>query len=389
MFKKRMRLATVLFGMVLVATVVTGGAMAVTAKSNGVETKPSVYYGDVEEMEGVKLEVYTLEGIWLEDTERLLVRPEEPTIDTFHQIRTLTMTDGKLQKGLVYKNGDGTKIVGRTYEVNLNLSFSEEEKQGAYERTGSELSYDLTGEINNGFYRYFNVPKYEFQTWSVKDYITFAEEEYEYSPLHFDGEHKIYLSELGDGIYGYIGLEPVGFAEQSESLGTPEICVTVNKGIYRFLEDGATECVFRMGTLADDFSFLWMISKEEEKTFIIVGTKGMDAVAYVYSMERGTVEERLLWKTDGEAEAWYDRVASCSLADVCFHGDRVYLSYATATTGWLQVAMSVFENGKRVFEGELLKEKFGDYPLMDFSLSSNGENKRNSIPEKIKITVEQ
>ena len=362
MFKKRMRLAIVVFAVILVMTAVSVVFLTVTARKNGVETEAFVLHGDMSELEGVTLDVFTVEGVRLDDIRCVATNEMLPEIDTYHQIRTFTVSDGLLQNGLAYEKGDGTEIVNRYFTV------IEVRKNG-------ESSCELTGEAYNGFYRYFDVPNFEYLTWRVKDY--------------FDGTSvythrlsvRIELSELDGGIYGYIGLEPVYKERYSEQI------FTVNKGIYRFFEDGTTEFICPMGTLAEDFSFLWMIPKEEEKALTVVGMKGNDLVAYIYSLADKTIEEKILWKSEGEVKDWYGYAVSGNLADICFVGDKVYLGYASVATGWFQVEMIVFEDGNRVFEGELLKEEFGYHPLSDFSMRTNEENEVDSVPEKIKISV--
>lgn len=442
MFKKRIRIAVILAVTVTALTLFFAGYVGVTAKKNGAPAELKVLYGDIEAVGTVEIKITETENT-AADAFELVQKKVKGTGVVYENTRSVTMEDGQAELGYSLEKKTATVGEDRMYEAEYALSFPNRHKGGAHEINGASVSCDVTVKLYKGWYSYLNAVEYR-----IEDYATFGEEdtllyyynkqgseEYECVSLSvpLDGSTQ-YLSRLNGASYGYLGVEPEyayrcdytyygggesdsngvtagaygsmthekweleeiienipnrEFAKELQEHGLPEIEMTVNKGIYRFNEDGTAECVCLLKELGDDFSFLWMIPHEVSNTLTLVGTKGNTLVAYVYSLEQNRIETQVLWEAE-DISSWYEEAEGSLIADLVSDGTKTYLCYAWMGTGWAQARLAVFENGDRVFEGEVLRESTFDSELLqDFSLASNEERFIEVFPEKVEITLKK
>ena len=255
--------------------------------------------------------------------------------------------------------------------------------------SGKEFSYDLKWYLTDG-YTYYGEDKY-----LLPAYVTFAEEDsfyyeglgpeyYEEStfPWSLDDVSRYtgrFLCELDGKLYGY----PV--AEQEKDFGASEVHMTVKQGIYRFDENGTAECVLPMGERGEDFSFLWLIGTEENHTLTVIGAKGYSLLAYTYDVDAGTIEETVLWKVGEEFTDWMENASMCIKADFVTDGKRMYLCYTDIN--YNKVRLVVFEEGQRLFEGELLERGNRPDGLKDLSMSLNETTENLSVLDTLEISL--
>ena len=167
--------------------------------------------------------------------------------------------------------------------------------------------------------------------------------------------------------------------------------MTVRKGIYRFEEDGTAECVVELGEYGDGFPYLWIVANEKENTLTLIGEKEKRLFAHVYHLDTGKIEERELWNgadTPEVFEEWlYESVNGLKMADFITVEERSYLC-CTAIYG-SQVNLTVFEDGNRVFEGEVLQtgKGYDGFEGIDFLMSTNELIGAASVMDKVEIIL--
>ena len=74
------------------------------------------------------------------------------------------------------------------------------------------------------------------------------------------------------------------------------------------------------------------------------------------------------------------------MADMVTEEGRSYLC-RTATYG-SQVNLSIFEDGKRLFEGEVLQRE-SDFEGLDFSMNTNESMWSSSVVDKVEIILQE
>lgn len=370
MFKKRMRVAVILFVCLTVFSAAGAVFIGITVKHNKGTGTVTVLSGDIEKAAGVKICVRTAERIWTDDKEWFNRENMDTDAKYFYQTQTVEIAGNHAMSGRSYESVKQSDVKNRMYFSGLSADFPK---------------YYLEWFLCDGFdYRVDESP------YRVKDYVTFEAEDtflyyydgrgpkqYEGFSLslnegyHYSGR---YLCELNGALYGYLWIEP-----------EYEIHMTVNKGIYRFDEDGTATCILRMGDDAKAFSFLWLVAGEEENTLAVIGAKDNALLAYVYSFDTDEAEERVLWDGGEEFTAWFEEADTCILADMVTDGERSFLCYTDINLS--RVRLSVFEAGSRVFEGEVLQKEYGFGSLQDFSMKVNEANWWEWVADKIEITL--
>lgn len=446
MFKKRIRVAEVAFLSILVMTVLVGAVWKFSGNS-GKGTEPvKVKAGDIKEAEGVTVQVGTVDAV-CKNYEQWKDRTDPENVpEYFYRTRTAEVTGDKAVTGLRYEKQTAEEQRNRVYYWKLMPEFSKRYVQGSHRVKGSEFSFDLEWYLSDN---YFGEGETKYR---IKEYVTLAEEEeflyyydglgpkyYEAAPFDFEGGRSYNgscLCELDGVTYGYVGCEPrqeflcrysyaeqweeenyIGspvsvsaattmgiwdfeetceeidnrdFAKELSAFGEKELHLTVKKGIYRFGEDGTAECVTELGAYGDGFSYFWLVANEEEHSLTLIGGKGKRLLAYTWDSETGTVEETVLWDatdTPEEYEEWLHVTANnYALADLVTKGAKSYLC-RTAVFG-SQVNLSVFENGSRVFEGEVLQRE-SDFEGLDFSMTTNETTWSASITDQVEIYLNQ
>lgn len=370
MFKKRMRVAVLLFVCLTVFSVAVAVFIGITEKHNKGTGTVTVLSGDIEKAAGVKICVGTAERIWTDEKEWLNRENLDADAKYFYQTQTIEIAGNQATSGRSYKSVKQSDVKNRMYFSGLSADSAQ---------------YYLEWFLCDGFdYRVDESP------YRVKDYVTFEAEDtflYDYDgrgPKQYEGfslskneGHSYrgrYLCELNGALYGYLWIEP-----------EYKLHMTVNKGIYRFDEDGTATCILRMGNYAKDFSFLWLVAGEEEHTLTVIGAKDNALLAYVYSFDTDEVEEKVLWDGGEELSAWFEVADTCILADMVTDGERSLLCYTDIYLS--RVKLSVFEAGSMVFEGEILQQEYGFDGLQDFSMNVNEANWREWMADEIEITL--
>lgn len=139
-----------------------------------------------------------------------------------------------------------------------------------------------------------------------------------------------------------------------------------------------------MDWIGNDFSVRWLATEEEKNTLTVIGKRGNMLLAYGYSLDTGEVEETVLWDSGADVTEWFDDVSNYILADVVTDGERCYICYTDIDLS--KVNLVVFEDGKRVFEGEVFQQE-SEFDGLDFSVNSNEFYERSSRVDKLEITV--
>ncbi len=426
MFKRRIRVAEVAFLTVLVLTALVACFWKGSEKHSKGTGEIKVIAGDVKKAEGVNIQVGTVDTFW-----HMFNRWSKQSylgydVGWFYKTRTAKLSGNQAVTGLGYEKQTESEQRNRMYYWWLRSEFPQKYMQGSHRVSGNDFSYDLVWYLSDGF------EFTESRSYEIKDYVTLAEEDvflyyydslgpkyYKAALLPFEvgsGLDEVSLCELDGVAYGYVGAEPeVGFhctystsatkevwdfeqtceeidnrdfAKELAEFGEPELHLTVRKGIYRFDMKGTAECVIRLGEYGDGFSYLWIVTNEEEHTLTVIGAKENRLLAYTYSPEQGTVEEQVLWNAADAPEvfeAWMNETAKdYELADMVTEEGRTYLC-RTAFYG-SQVNLSIFEDGNRVFEGEVLQPE-SDFEGLDFSLAANETTWFESVVDKVEIQL--
>lgn len=392
MFKKRIRVAGVMFGLILMLTFVCLVGWLISVKISKGTEELKVLTGDPDIVEGVNISLGVAQRIW--DREEYYFDRETAVqnADHFYKTRTAQITKGQVETGLSYKRERGSELKNRMLFCGLSPEFPQKAVEGTHWVTGKEFSYDLKWYLTDG-YTYYGEERYLFP-----EYVTFAEEDsfsYEgLGPEYYDenrvGWNTLYgdvvshysgrfLCELDGKLYGY----PV--AEPEDDFDISEIHMMEKQGIYRFDENGFAECVFSMNERGDGFSFLWLIGEEEKNALTVIGAEENKLLAYTYYVDSDRAEEKILWNSGEEFSSWRDNAAMCIRADFVTVGERMYLCYTDMDFN--KVRLVVFEKGQRVFEGELLEREDGPDGLQDFSMSLNETTGNLSVLDKLEISL--
>ena len=394
MFKKRIRVASVLCVAILVLTLFCLIWWKVSEKNSRGTGTLKVLTGDPDIVEGVKISLGVAERVWDSDAVYADRETAVRKADHFYKTRTAQIVKGKVETGLSYKRDKKDGLKNRMLFCGLSPEFPQKAVKGTHQVSGKDFSYHLKWYLTDG-HTYRAEEKYLFPA-----YVTFAEEDsffyeglgaknYEENlegvdPLFWDDVRHYsgrFLCELDGKLYGY----PV--AEPGDEFGTSEVHMTVNRGIYRFEEHGTAECVFPMDERGNDFSFLWLIGEEEKNALTVIGAKENSLLAYTYFPDLNSVEETVLWKGGEEFSGWMETAEMCIMADLISEGDRMYLCYTDID--YNRVRIVVFENGQRIFEGELLEREYGSEELRDFSMSLNETTGYLSVLDKLEISLER
>jgi len=446
MFKKRIRVAGVVFVAILVLTLLCIVWWKVSEKTSMGTGTLKVLTGSTDMAEGVKISLGVAERVW--NTEGAYADRETAVrkADHFYQTRTAQIAEQAVETGLHYEKQEVSEQRNRMIFQKLSPEFSQRGVQGKHWVKGNEFSCDLEWYLSEGHF-------YESETkYRIEDYVTLAEEEaflYYYDglgPKYYEAdslalilveENPYYASrlcELDGAMYAYVedelpqkfvcrysyaeqaGAESAGntatssalmtrelwdfeitceridnrdFAEELSAFGEPELRLTARKGIYRFAEDGTAECVIEAGEYGDVWPY-WLVANEEEHTLTLIGKKEKRLLAYNCCLETGEVEEVVLWDaTDASEEFedwWYETVSGYELADMVTEEGRSYLCRTSTFGRGSQVNLSIFEDGNRVFEGEVLQPE-SDFEGVDFSLTANETDWFASIVDKVEIQL--
>lgn len=432
MFKKRIKVAWILLLTILVLTISCIAVWKISENSKG-EGEFRVFMGNAAVADGVQVSVVNIEKVW--QTEKVWREREYMDSDTlyFYRTRTGEVTGDHVITGLDYEKKDVEELTHGMVVCNLQVDFSKQNVEGAHILSGEELTYDLLWEISD-LYSYNEATEYR-----LEDYVTFSEEDkllyyydengeewYEAFSLSMDNEYSYvghHLQEVGGALYGYIEMEPrvefwckknvsgggdvksgsmgefmVGletameeikdpaFRAAVDEVGNSEVHMKVNKGIYRFDENGTATCVFKMGERAKDFTFRWLVA--EEDTLTVIGEKGNRLLAYSYCLADGSVTEQVLWNGEKEPEVfaeWWKKTGGYWSAAMATKGERSYLAYTA--TAFSETRLVVFESGKCLFEGEILPAEKEYSSLTDFSMNVNKAPWLRSEIERVEIRL--
>lgn len=391
MFKKRIRVAGVMFGLILMLTFVCLVGWLISVKISKGTEELKVLTGDPDIVEGVNISLGVAERIW--DRGEYYFERETAVrhADHFYKTRTAQITKGQVETGLSYKRDKKTGLKNRMLFCGLSPEFPQKEVKGTHFVSGKDFSYDLKWYLTDG-YTYYGEERYLFPA-----YVTFGEEatfyfeglEPEDYEENLEGRNLLFwddtgqysgrfLCELNGALYGYPTAEP------EDDFGTSEVSMTVNRGIYRFEENGTVTCVFPMNERGDEFSFLWLMGEEEKNALTVIGAKGNALLAYTYAVDTETVEEKVLWNGGEEFSSWVESAERCIMADFVTDGERMYLCYTDMD--YNKVRLVVFEDGQRLFEGELLEREHTPERLQDFSMNLNETTENLSVLDKLEIS---
>lgn len=430
MFKKRIRCVSIVLISILSLSVVFAVLLGVTLRHNKGSEELTVLAGDASFAEGVEISLF-------EQDESSFHWSNYPAdlcqCSTDYQNTYRIRFDGT-KASMNVSCGTIDKEFGtyshRYYFDTLGNGFGEEE--GYREINGSEFPGQLFVYMYN---RYSSLFGYRY---SKDDYITFGEEDkflYYYNkdsrrsyegfsfPVKDNSETEKSICYLNGKAYVYCFREPTyeyyctynkysdqggasasvetqqwNFEEACENVpdtwyvsklkefGMPEITMHVKKGIYCIAEDSTLTYVLPMNDTEKEFDFLWMASVEEENALSVIGRTGDMLVEFRYYVETGTVTEHVLWDAGDELTDWFEAVEGVTNIDIMEEGGRTYLCYSkqfyepaeeeySYAEGNL-VRLVVFEQGNRVFEGEIRLQKESDDVLQDFSLNTNEEHDR-------------
>ena len=379
MFKKRIRAASVTFVALFALTVLCIIAWKVSEERSTRIGKIKVLTGTLDEVEGVEVGIGKYE--YVRNTSGIGKLELASTKWSCNMTRNARISDGTVRTEFRYTKGN--EPWNKRCFVGVLANFPQKDEGGRHLVSGKEFSYDLQWHMEN-----FN-DNYRDVFFEFPDYITFADDD----RFYYNGAEKItwlngiewkpvsysnnVLCEINGSMYGYVGIGP------EEEFDLSEVHMTVNRGIYRFCQDGTAECVFLMGERAEGFSQLWMIAGEENNTLKIIGTKENKLLMYEYSLDTGMAEEKVLWVGDDAFFAWYEEADSCIFADMVTRGERTYLCYTNLYFD--KVKLMVFEEEIKVFEGELLQKEYDMESLYNFSMMNSNERTIDSSVNRIEI----
>ena len=395
MFKKRIRVACVVFATMLVLLAGCSVWWIITEKNSTGTGKMEVIAGSADMVDGVTVSTGILGKRAYSKLSRYRLINLDRKAEYFYRTERTEITGGQTKTGIDYEKYDVSELRNRWCYTSLLSDFPQYQTAGMHMVKGNEISYDLKWHLDDGYSAYRNdLEQSGITEYRIEDYVTFsAEDEYLY---YYDGEgpdcyeafcmmpadgtsyRGTQICEVNGGVYGYIETEPYVFfqcirsnangyrlnywdfeetceqidnrsyADKLSELGMPEVHMTVKKGIYRFDENGDAACVFPMGEYADGFTFRWLVPEEETNTLMVIGTKGKRLLKYRCNLSNGNIEEQVLWDAEDEPEAfeeWKKNSRLCDMADLVTNDGRSYLYYVGG--------LSVFEKETRVFEGKI------------------------------------
>ncbi len=437
MFKKRKRCATIGLISILSLSVVFAVLLGVTLRQNKGSGELTVLMGDAGYAEGIEICLYE-EDEWMP---RLYMNHSEGLCqcETDYQNTYRIQFDGTEAKMNVSCRSADKEF--KTYTHSYNLNPEKENRfrymEGCREIAGSDISDELVAYIyerNNllfeGSYRvddyisfgeedkflyYYNEDtrrRYEAFSLTLKDdseieknvcylngkaFVYFwIEPEYEYYCTYeryagTDGSFAGKETQQWNFEEACEKVPDTFYVSQLKAFGMPEITMNTKRGIYCIEEDGIfggkLTCVLPMNDRSEDFDFLWMASVEEENALSVIGRKGNSLVEFRYYAETGIVEEHVLWDAGEELTDWMNAVEDVRNVDLMRDGERTYLCYSKAFFEPVKeefsyvegdiVRLVVFEQGSRVFEGELRLQKEKFEVLQDFSLNTNEVHDRD------------
>lgn len=367
MFKRRIRVACVTLVTLFALTLLSIIGWKVSEERSTRIGNIKVLTGTLDEVEGVEVGIGRYE--YVSNISGIGKLELASTKWSCNMTRNARISDGTVWTECRYTKGN--EPWNKRCHVWVSANFPQKNTEGMHLVSGKEFSYDLKWVMEN-----FN-DNYRDFLFEFPDYITFADDD----RFYYNGAEKIIwlngmewesvtylnnvLCELNGSMYGYVGIGP------DKEFDLSEAHMTVNRGIYRFCQDGTAECVFLMGERAEGFSQLWMIADEENNALKIIGTKENKLLLYEFSLDTGMAEEKVLWVGEDAFSAWYEEADSCIFADMVTMGERTYLCYTNLYLS--KVKLMVFEEEIKVFEGELLQKEYDMESLYNFSMKNSYE----------------
>lgn len=443
MFKKRIRVACVVFATMLVLLIGCSVWWKITEKNSMGTGKLEVIVGSADMVDGITVSVGRLEKRANGILRRYNHVNRDRNAEYIYITKTAEMVGNQTKTGIGYENYNVSLPRDQWCYTSLSVDFPQYKTSGRHRVKGGELSYDLNWYLCDGYDSYIdnleqlgnnvyridsnrdNLEQSGITEYRIEDYVTFTEEdEYLYyydgmgsdryeafcmTPEDGSAYRGTLLCELNDVSYGYIDREPEiyfqcthfdqngkrldvwdleetrenvdnrSFVNDLYKFGMPEVHMTVNKGIYRFDENGIATCVFPMTEYADGFSFLWLVAEKEENTFIVIGTKENRLLAYRCNLHDGSIEEQVLWNAEEEPDVfneWVENARRYEMADMVSDGERSYLYYVGD--------LAVFEKETCVFEGRIELPKEGSNYWETFG---NKSLDTDSVVDKLEIRL--
>lgn len=437
MFKKRLRCATIGLIGILSLSAVFAVLLGVTLRHNKGSRELTVLMGDASYVDGIEISLFeedeAMSHWFMKHAEGLC------QCETDYQNTYRIQFDGT--EAIMNVSCETADREFKTYSHCYNLNPGDENrfryKEGCREVAGSDISEEVIaytyernsllfegkyrmddyisfGEEDTFLYYYYKDTRRSYEAFSLtmKD-----ETEIEKNICFLNGKEYLYLWKEPEYKYNCIYEKYAGadgssasketrqwnFEEACENIpdrsyvsklkefGMPEITMNVKTGIYCVEADwrygGTLECVLPMSDIADDFEFLWMATVEEENALSVIGRRGNALVEFRYFTETGTVTEQVLWDAGEESAEWFEAVEDVMNVDVMTDGGRTYLCFSKAfyepaedEFSYVEgdmVRLVVFEQGSRVFEGELRLQKELFEVLQDFSLNTNEVHDRD------------
>lgn len=437
MFKKRIRCATIGLISILFLSIVFAVLLGVTLRHNKGSRELTVLVGDASYAEGIEISLFEED----EEMSRWFMNHSDEwcQCETNYQNTYRIQFDGT--EAIMNVSCETADREFETYSHFYNLNPGNEDRfrytEGYREIAGSDISdvlfaytYERNSLLFEGRYRvddyisfgeedkflyYYNEDtrrSYEAFSLTLKD-----ESEIEKNVCYLNGKEYLYLWKEpeyqyyctyekyagADGSSASMETQQWGFEEACENVpdksyvsklkefGMPEITMNVKKGIYcaetERSYEGTLECVVPMSDISEDFEFLWMASVEEENALSVIGRRENALVEFRYFAETGTVTEHVLWDAGKESAEWFEAVEDVMNVDVMTDGERTYLCFSKAffepaeeEFSYVEgdiVRLVVFEQGSRVFEGEIRLQKELFEVLQDFSLNTNEVHDRD------------
>ena len=437
MFKKRIRCAKFVLIGILSLSVVFAVFLGVTLHRNKGSETMKVLMGDASYVDGIEISLFEEDeamSYWFMNHSEGLCQCE-----TDYQNSYRIQFDGT--EAIMNVSCETADREFKTYSHCYNLNPRNENrfryKEGCGEVAGSDISgvlfaytYEQNSLLFEGRYRaddyisfgeedkflyYYNEDtrrSYEAFSLTMKD-----ESEIERNVCYLNGKEYLYFWKEPEYEYyctynRYAGADESsasmetqkwGFEEACENIpdksyvsklkefGMPEITMNVKTGIYCVEADGILKgtltCVLPMSDMSEDFEFLWMATVEEENALSVIGRKGNNLVEFRYFAETGTVTEQVLWEEGAETAEWFEEAEDVLNVDIMTDGGRTYLCYSKAfyepageAYSYVKgdiIRLVVFEQGNRVFEGEIRLQKELFEVLQDFSLNTNEVHDRD------------
>lgn len=319
MFKRRIRVACVTLVTLFALTVLCIIGWKISEERSTRIGNIKVLTGTLDEVEGVEVSIGKYE--YVRNVSGIGKLELASTKWSCNMTRNARISDGIVRTE--YRYTKGNEPWNKRCFVGVSANFPQKDEGGRHLVSGKEFSYDLQWYMEN-----FN-DNYREYLFEFPDYITFADDDrfyyngaetvtwltgMEWKPVSYSNN---ILCEINGSMYGYVGIGP------EEGFDLSEVHMTVNRGIYRFCQDGTAECVFLMEERAEGFSQLWMI------------------------------------------------------ADVVTMGDRTYLCYTDLYLN--KVKLMAFEEEIKVFEGELLQKEYDMESLYNFSMKNSYEYTDSSV----------